>query len=120
MEENHVAFISNPDFSGWASFQYTVTDDGITNNSPKPESATAQARFYVGDTEAPVTTLFGDNPAYILKGQTYSETGFMADDNEDGDLTGEVSVDGSVNHDRLGDYVLRYNVSDSSGNAATE
>jgi hypothetical protein len=74
----------------------------------------------VVDTTAPVIALLGDNPVVLAAGTPYVEPGYTATDNCDGDVTGEVLVTGSVDHGSVGSYVLSYNVSDSSGNAAQE
>lgn len=42
-----VEFTPTADFNGAASFEYTVTDDGTTDGSPDPQSATATASFTI-------------------------------------------------------------------------
>ncbi|MDP2895660.1 MAG: DUF5011 domain-containing protein [bacterium] len=74
----------------------------------------------VVDTGAPVITLLGENPLALEVGTPYSEAGYTATDAADGDLTGEVAVTGTVDHNTLGSYTLHYNVSDSAGNPAEE
>lgn len=46
-------------------------------------------------------------------------SGFTANDLEDGDITALVSVSGDVNYDVPGNYELTYSVSDSDGNIVT-
>ena len=70
------------------------------------------------DTNPPVITLFGDNPVTIVQGTHYVDAGATAWDNEDGDLTSEIVVTGSVNTNVVGTYLLTYSVQDSSGNSA--
>jgi hypothetical protein len=72
------------------------------------------------DTTPPVIALLGDAGITVEVGTPYEEPGCTASDNYDGDLTGNVVITGSVTHDVLGSYVLRYDVSDSSGNPAEE
>jgi len=73
------------------------------------------------DREAPRILLYGANPLTIGVGSTYVDPGFMSDDDLDGILTDEVIVDSSnVNTAEAGTYIVTYNVSDSSGNEATE
>jgi hypothetical protein len=74
----------------------------------------------VADTALPVITLLGDDPLTLDVGTAYSEPGYEATDNYDGDITGSVTVTGTVDHTVAGTYVLHYNVSDSSGNPAEE
>lgn len=71
------------------------------------------------DTTAPTITLKGTDVTQDISG-TYVEPGFTATDEEDGDLSTSVSVDGTVTNGAVGVYTLRYNVSDAAGNAAAE
>jgi len=71
------------------------------------------------DTEAPTIVLNGTSPIDVEQGSTYSELGATASDTRDGDLTSSITITGSVNAAARGAYVLSYNVSDSTGNAAT-
>jgi hypothetical protein len=73
----------------------------------------------VEDTTSPIITLTGDNPQLIEAGEVYTELGATASDNIDGNLTASIVIDAStVNTSILGDYIVSYDVSDSSGNAA--
>jgi hypothetical protein len=73
------------------------------------------------DREAPRIVLYGDNPLTISVGEDYIEPGYMSDDDFDGVITDQVIVDTSdVNTAEAGTYTVTYNVSDESGNAATE
>jgi hypothetical protein len=72
------------------------------------------------DPTSPVITLLGPNPLTLEVGTSYAEPGYAAADDQDGDMTSDVVVSGSVDHTTIGDYTLHYNVSDSSGNAAQE
>jgi len=73
----------------------------------------------VADTTAPIITLLGDNPLEITIGSTYSEQGYSATDNVDGNITGNVLVNSiAVNANMKGGYSVTYNVSDAAGNAA--
>jgi len=70
------------------------------------------------DITPPVITLLGDNPLEIIQGAVYSDPGFTAVDDVDGDITASVVVTGSVDNSTIGSYTLTYNVSDISDNAA--
>ena len=76
----------------------------------------------VRDTTAPVITLVGQSSLYIewTSGATYSDAGATASDNKDGDITSRITVGNNVNLAALGTYTVTYNVSDSSGNRATQ
>ena len=57
----------------------------------------------------------------VNQGSTYTDPGATASDNLDGDLTSSIVIDASaVNTLVPGDYPVTYNVSDISGNAATQ
>ncbi|WP_167569100.1 immunoglobulin-like domain-containing protein [Brevibacillus migulae] len=115
-----VEFIPDPSFQGRASFTYTIEDNGTTNGSPAFQTVTAQAEFDVQDASKPGITLNGDQAVYLLVGQPYTEPGFTAYDDVDLDLTNQVAVSGSVDSSHPGTYSLHYNVTDMTGNAATE
>lgn len=73
------------------------------------------------DDTAPIITLIGDNPTVIsLNIGTYTELGATASDDEDGDVTANISISGTVNKDLAGSYTITYTVSDQEGNEATE
>ena len=72
----------------------------------------------VVDTTAPVITLVGDNPQTIPAGSTYTELGATAVDSCDQAL-GAVVIDSSnVDTSTPGSYIVTYDISDASGNAA--
>lgn len=118
--DGQIKFVPDSDFLGTASFIYEVTDNGTTNGAADPKSHSAQVDFVIGDATAPVITLFGENPLYLLVNESFVDPGFTAIDDADGDLTEEVAVTGSVTAGELGVYTLKYNVSDRSHNAAVE
>lgn len=68
---------------------------------------------------APVITLNGGNTT-LTEGDTFNEPGYTATDAEDGDITADVVVTGSVDVNTPGMYTLLYNVQDSEGLAATQ
>ena len=65
-------------------------------------------------------TLFGVTSIRIGQGSTYEDQGAAAYDNNDGDITNNIVVDGFVDTSQAGTYSISYNVSDSNGNAADE
>lgn len=73
------------------------------------------------DIMPPFIILSGDNPVTINVGDSYTDEGATAIDTVDGDITANIVVGGdTVDTNTLGTYIITYNVSDSSGNAATE
>ena len=79
-----------------------------------------ERKVKVVDTTAPVITLMGSSVMNIEVGQAYVELGSNSKDSLDGDITDSVKVTGTVNANQVGEYQLRYNVSDNEGNEAQE
>jgi subtilisin-like proprotein convertase family protein len=95
---------------------YTQADSGTLNNWSLIITAEATANE---DTAAPVISLLGDNPLELLVGSTFSEPGYLATDNVDGNITGSVVVNSSaLNTNAIGSYSVTYNISDTAGNNA--
>ena len=80
---------------------------------------TAPATPPAKDTVAPVLTLKGDAVIEIVEGGTYTEPGYTATDDVDGDITHKVTVSGVVASAYAGEYRLTYSVSDKAGNEST-
>jgi hypothetical protein len=97
---------------------YTVT----YNVSDAAGNAATQVvrTVIVADTAPPVITLIGASTINLNVGDTYNEQGATATDNFDGNLTSSIAISGTVNTSTAGTYFVNYNVSDSSGNAATQ
>ena len=91
----------------------TVTDS--SGNTARAEVKV----IFVKDTTPPAIKLLGFSPCFVKRGQSFTEPGFSAVDNCDGDLTKAVSVSGNVNTSVAGTYELSYSVKDNAGNAAT-
>lgn len=72
------------------------------------------------DITNPSITLTGQADMYVQLGDDFTDPGATASDSEDGDLTSQISVTGTVNTDQVGLYVLTYTVSDEAGNTTTE
>jgi PKD repeat protein len=100
--------------SGTYTVGLTVTDnDGETNN-------TSQSVTVTEDTEAPVITVLGDDPALVDQFAPYTDAGATATDNLDGDLTGSIGTTGlPVDTSVVGDVTVGYSVFDGSGNEGT-
>ena len=69
------------------------------------------------DLESPNISLNGNQSMYIPVGSTFSDPGYSAYDNCDGDVTNNVSVTGSVDSSHAGNYTISYSVSDGMGNS---
>lgn len=70
------------------------------------------------DTTAPVITLIGSNASLFI-GQTYTDAGATAEDEQDGNLTSSITVTNGVNAGRRGSYTVHYSVTDAAGNEGT-
>jgi hypothetical protein len=99
---------------GTYTVRYNV-DDSSGNSAVEKTT-----NVYIIDTTAPVITMLGTSPIDVAQGTTYSDAGATASDNYDGDITGNITTTTSVNTATTGTYTVKYNVSDSEGNAATE
>jgi hypothetical protein len=55
----------------------------------------------------------------VIVNTGYTEPGYTAIDNLDGNITAKVLVTGTVNANKTGQYILTYSVSDMAGNAAS-
>jgi hypothetical protein len=73
-----------------------------------------------GDTSAPLIQLVGDATVTLLVADSYQDAGAMATDDIDGNLTSRIVTDNNVNTSIIGSYSVTYNVTDTSGNAATQ
>ena len=65
-------------------------------------------------------TLVGDAEITVEVGTTYTDLGATASDNYDGDITADINNSKPVDTSVIGTYTVTYNVTDSSGNDATE
>lgn len=90
---------------------YSVIDS--SNNVTR-----AVRKIIYDDREGPVITLAGGNEINVINGSDWTDE-YTAIDDCDGDVTANVQVDGTVDTNTSGDYVLTYTVSDSHGNTST-
>lgn len=71
---------------------------------------------YVIDKEKPVITLNGDTYMYLRENENYSELGYSAIDNVDGNITENVQIESNLDTSKIGKYTINYRIKDSSGN----
>ena len=86
---------------------YTITYSATDSSG---NQGTATRTVYVVDTNAPVITVLGDNPATVELGSTYTDAGATADGGE------TVTTSGTVDTNTVGVYTITYTATDSSGN----
>ena len=81
-----------------------------------------------GDTEAPVISLNGNNPATIEVGQTYGDLGAVVTDNSSNNLGYTISVNGgeaidpsalTLDTSAPGTFTLTFSATDQAGNVGT-
>ena len=111
-----IVTVNNVDTSVIGS--YTVTYN-VTDSSGNAASEVTRT-VNVTDTTAPVITLVGDAEITVEVGSTYTDLGATASDNYDGDITADIVTVNNVDTSVIGSYTVTYNVTDSSGNAASE
>ena len=89
----------------------------VTDSSGNVAETTRKIEY--SDPIPPELTLKGTSVVMLRLGKTYTEPGFDAVDNYDGDISDKVTVTGTVNGSRKGIYELEYSVQDSSGNTVS-
>lgn len=91
---------------------YTVTDSS-------GNQTTMERQIVRTDVTPPTITLAGEASMTIQAGSVYTEPGYSAADNIDGDITDKVEISGSVDIYHADTYILTYTATDSYGNVAT-
>lgn len=103
------------------SFPLGITVVVLTVTDPSGASSTDEVSVTVTDTTPPVVQLLGSTLQLVPCGTPYIEMGAVANDQCDGDLTSSIIVDASaVDTSVSGFYEVTYNVTDLSGNAASQ
>ena len=73
------------------------------------------------DTTPPVITLLGSDPLELTVGAVYANPGATANDDVNGDISGQIVVGGdTVDTSAPGSFTVTYNVSDAAGNPAAQ
>ena len=98
--------------------QYEVLYNVADSSGNKAEQLVR--RVVVVDRLAPVITLAGNAVVKQVLKEAYVDLGAQASDNVDGDITAKIEVINPVNVELNGAYKVKYNVTDSSGNIASE
>ncbi|MEZ4854867.1 MAG: DUF5011 domain-containing protein [Gelidibacter sp.] len=99
---------------------YIITYD-VSDAAGNAAEQVSRTVTVLPDTSPPVITLIGDVTIELTFGEPYEELGATAIDDVDGDISSLIVIGGDVvNTNVSGSYVITYNVSDQSGNAAEE
>lgn len=118
-EKGYTFFINDEDLSN------KIIVDGIVNTDivGKYElSYIYEAVVYgkrlinVVDTLKPKITLKGEKEISLIETSKYNELGAEAIDNYDGDITDKIVIEGKVDTNKVGEYIIKYKVEDSSNN----
>ena len=89
---------------------YTVKYKGIEKKIKR--------KVKVIDTTKPTINLVSSDINLVV-GSQYTEPGYSAKDNYDGDITSNVKVTNNIDTSKIGEYKVDYTVSDSSNNTIT-
>jgi len=101
--------------------QYIINYDVSDAAGNAAITVTRTVNVIAADTVKPVIVLTEPNPFNLTVGQDYVEPGYTATDDIDGVITSQVVVDKSaLDNTTVGEYDIKYNVSDAAGNAADE
>jgi PKD repeat protein len=103
------------DFTGIYYTTYNVKDAG--GNAAVPVT---RVIYVVLDRNKPVITLNGSDTVRVEVYGTYTEDGATSMDNKDGNISNGIQIDGTVNTDKLGTYIITYSSNDQTGNKATK
>ncbi|RUM66756.1 MAG: hypothetical protein DSZ06_02655, partial [Sulfurospirillum sp.] len=105
----------NTNKAGTYTITYSVTDSA-GNSASVTRTVKVEKK---PDTTKPTITLKGSNPITITEGDSFTDPGATASDNEDGDITNKITTSGTVNTNKAGTYTITYSVTDSAGNSAS-
>ena len=94
-------------------------NSGTTSNTSGTNSSTSNTSTPTNDNTSPTIQLNGSSQISLTEGDNYTELGSTASDNIDGDLTGSITISGTIDTSQTGTFTLYYNVSDSSGNSSS-
>ncbi|MBP5551358.1 MAG: DUF5011 domain-containing protein [Bacilli bacterium] len=109
-----VATVNNGAVTGVSAGKVTIT---VTAKSGK-KTGEASLEITVVASNKPVIS--GADDVQILKGERFAPMdGVTARDEEDGDLTNQIDIQGSVNYNLVGEYTVTYTVRDNEGNVTT-
>ena len=102
-----------------SGFVFSEWSDGTTTSSLEvtmDSNQTIEALFIVQENSQPTISLVGSSTINLEVGDSFTDSGATAEDNEDGDLTPSIITLGSIDTSVVGTYTVTYTVSDSASN----
>lgn len=90
-------------------------DDPGCHTDGDPNNLASYVPTRTSENSPPELTLQGSLTVRVALLTSYLEPGYVALDYEDGNITNNVVVSGSVNANQVGTYVLNYSIADSNG-----
>lgn len=105
---DNVNVISNLDLNTKGEYEIKYTYKSF------PFSKTIIRKITVNVTNSDlVFNLVDNNEYYLLKDNIYNEPGYQVIDKVDGDITSKVIVNSNVNNENIGDYEIKYSITNS-------
>ena len=116
-------YTATDNYDGDITADVVRTDDGVNVTYKVSDSSGNVTEVFreivYDDPVPPELNLEGKATITLELGTEYTDPGFTANDNCDGDLTEKVEVTGEVNIKKVGTYTLTYTVKDTYENEAT-
>ena len=116
-------YTATDNYDGDITADVIRTDDGVSVTYKVSDSSGNVTEVFreivYDDPVPPELNLDGKATITLERGTEYTEPGFTANDNCDGDITDKVEITGEVNVKKTGTYTLTYTVKDSYENEAT-
>lgn len=103
-----------------------ISDEGLTELSCRTKDAAGNPSKIVAglkvkvDKTSPQISLNGEAEMNIEALSKYEDQGAAASDKYDTGVTGKIEVENPVDTTKLGDYIVKYNLSDQAGNQAAQ
>lgn len=114
---SRVVRISNVTGSG--TLAVSIAGGTAVDAAGNPAAAAGPGAAFTADNTPPMLQIVGTTLYPVEQFSVYEEPGAVAVDNNDGDLSGAVSIDASaVDTARLGHYTVVYTVADGAGNVS--
>ena len=105
-----------------SGFVFSEWSDGTTTSTLEvtmDSNQTIEALFTIQENSQPTISLVGSSTVNLEVGDSFTDSGATAEDNEDGDLTPSIITLGSIDTSVVGTYTVTYTVSDSASNTVS-